>query len=369
MRIDNSGIFVRLNRLFELAYAETYSLTSDYGGTDLTILAPEIGNNNFTRIDVQRYPDTRIHCVRDDGKVAVMIFDRSEDVKCWITVETDGEIEDVIVLPALEGDMEDRVYYTVKRMVNGSPVRFLERWAFENECSYGTTVYDSTSATVLDADYPDGTVVTLRDVNGTKIGLNLTVSDKQVTLASAVSYATITPSLYKLSDSHVVYSGVATTTFTAAHLPYAEVVIWGDGIDLGTFTLSASGTVTIPSVETYCGGLYYRSRYKSTKLAYAAQGGTALTQVKRVNNLGVILASTHIGGLQYGMDFDNMDDLPLVEDGQTMSTDFIYPSYDKKSFEFPGDFDTDSRLCLQSASPRPCTVLAAVVGLETNERL
>ena len=33
---------------------------------------------------------------------------------------------------------------------------------------------------------------------------------------------------------------------------------------------------------------------------------------------------------------------------------------------FPGEWNTDSRLCLKAAAPRPCTVLAAVVGVETS---
>lgn len=370
VKIDSSGLFVRLNRLFELAYAETYSVTSDYGGTDLTVLAPEVGGTGFTRIAVQRYPDTRIHCIREDGKVAVMIYDRAEDLKCWVTVETDGEVEDLFILPAQESETEDRVYYLINRTINGSTKRFLERWSFEEESAGGTTIYDNAFATmIIDANYPDGTVVTVRDSTGTKIGNNLTVSDGQITLATAASYAVITPSIYKLSDSHVNYSGVATTTFTAAHLAGEDIVVWGDGKDLGSYTLDGSGQATIPSVETYCGGLPYTARFKSTKLAYAAQGGTALTQRKRINYLGVILSNTHIGGLQYGMDFDTMDDLPLVEDGAEMNTDYIYASYDKDSFEFPGDYDTDSRLCLQSASPKPCTILAAVIGMETNEKL
>lgn len=369
LKIDGSGIFVRLNRLFELAYNETYSVTSDYGGTDLTMVAPEVGGEEFTRIAVQRYPDTRIHCIRDDGKVAVLIFDRAEDLKCWIEVETDGIVEDVFVMPAEQGDVEDKVYYLVNRTINGTTKRYRERWTFEAESAGGTTIYDGDSATVLTAEYPDGTVVTVRDSTGTKIGNNLTVTDNTITLASAVTYATITPSIYKLSDSHVTYSGVATTTFTAAHLPNETVVIWGDGKDLGEFTLNASGVVTIPSVQTYCGGLAYTARYKSTKLAYAAEAGTALTQRKRVTYLGVILSDTHIGGLLYGQDFDNMDELPLMEDGQEMSTNHIYASYDKDAFEFPGDYNTDSRLCLQSASPKPCTLLAAVIGMETFEKI
>lgn len=367
VKIDNGGLFVRLNRLFELAYNETYSSTSDYGATDLTMLAPEIGSKKFTKLAVQRYPDTRVHCIRDDGQVAAMIFDRAEDVKCWLTIDTDGEIEDAFVMPAQTDELEDSVYYVVKRTVNGATKRFLEKWAFESECAGGTTTYGGVSAAVLDAEYPDGTVVTLRDSSGTKIGNNLTVTDNQVTVASAVAYATITPSLYKLADSHVVYSGVATTTFTAAHLPNAEVVIWGDGKDLGTFTLDASGQCTIPSVETYMGGLYYRARYKSSKLAYGAQMGTALTQRKRLNSLGCIFVDTHAQGLKYGPDFDNLDNLPLMEDEVDVDADYIWQEYDKQSFEFAGDYDTDSRVCLQAESPKPCNLLALVLEMQTYE--
>lgn len=369
VKIDSGGLFVRLNRLFELSYNESYSVTSDYAGNDLTVLAPEVGNNRFTRIAVQRYPDTRIHCIRDDGQVAVMIFDRAEDVKCWVLVETDGMVEDVFVLPAETGDLEDKVYYSIRRTIGGNSMRYLERWAFENECAGGTTTYEGVSATVLTAEYPDDTVVTVRDSSGTKIG-NYTVTSKSITLGSPVTYATITPAIFKHGDSHVNYSGVATTTLTGyTHLEGESVVVWGDGKNQGTYTV-ASGTITLPAaVETAMGGLSATARYKSTKLAYASEAGTALTQRKRVNYLGVILSNTHIGGLRYGQDFDNMDDLPLMEEGAEMSADHIYASYDKDSFEFPGDFSTDSRLCLESAFPNPCTLLAAVIGMQTNDKI
>ncbi len=367
-KVDSSGLFVRLNRLFELSYNETYSATSDYGGSDLTVLAPEVGGVRFTRIAVQRYPDTRIHCVRADGQVAIMVFDRAEDLKCWVTLETDGDVEDVFVLPAEQGDDEDKVYYLVKRTINGSTKRFLERWALESECAGGTTIYEGVSATVLTAEYPDDTVVTVRDSTGVKIG-NYTVSNNTVTLSSGVTYATITPSIFKHGDSHITYSGVATTTVTAAHLEGETVVVWGDGKDLGTYTISGGTATLSESVQTYMVGLGATAKFKSTKLAYAAQGGTALTQRKNINYLGVILSNTHIGGLTYGQDFDNLDDLPLMEDGREMDDDHIYASYDKDSFEFPGDYSTDSRLCLQSAFPKPCTVLAAVIGMQTYEKL
>jgi hypothetical protein len=33
----------------------------------------------------------------------------------------------------------------------------------------------------------------------------------------------------------------------------------------------------------------------------------------------------------------------------------------------PGEWKTDARLCLKATAPRPCMVMAAVVGITTNE--
>jgi hypothetical protein len=80
------------------------------------------------------------------------------------------------------------------------------------------------------------------------------------------------------------------------------------------------------------------------------------------------MADAHAQGIQYGQDFDTMDDLPLMRDGAPIDTDDVYESYEDIPFTLPGHWDTDSRLCLRAASPRPCTVLAAVVDMTTNPK-
>ncbi|MBZ7490697.1 hypothetical protein FMJ35_30965, partial [Klebsiella michiganensis] len=128
--LDNRGIFIHRSgrRVYELNYTSDYY---DYASTDLTDLWPECGNSPIVRIASQRLPDDRIHCVRENGTVAVLVRDPAEDLKAWVVVETDGTVEDVVTLP---GDEEDRVYYVVNR--NG--IRCLERWAKESECIGGS---------------------------------------------------------------------------------------------------------------------------------------------------------------------------------------------------------------------------------------
>lgn len=316
VRVDKKGYFVQNGgtRVFEIDRGDAI----DYSASDLTILIPEICEPGVSRMAVQRKPDTRIHCVLSDGTAVVGVIDRVESVLCWLDVETRAgdTIVDVCVLPGASGSGEDAVYYVVARAINGSTVYYLERWALESEC--------------------------------------------------------VGAALNKQADSFIFYSGVPVNTVTAAHLANQEVILWQDGTcpedadgDIKTYTADGSGVVTLDSAAgNIVVGLPYTAQWRSTKLAYAAQGGSALNQRHVFQHLGVILDRTHHKGLMYGPDFDNLDDLPQVEDGAPVEAGTIYDHYDRDPFEFQGTWGPDSRLCLQSAAPRPCCLLAATLPIE-----
>jgi hypothetical protein len=326
IKLDAKAIFVRRagTRVFELGI-DPY--IGDYVPTDLTAVVPDLFENpedatvdrSIIDIAIQRLPDTRLHCVRADGSVAIMIFDRVEQVTCWVLLTTDGTIEDVSVLP---GTVEDQVYYTVKRTINGVTKRYLERWALEAEGRGGT--------------------------------------------------------ITKLADSFIVYSGVPATVITGlGNLEAKTVAVWADGKDIGhtisagvhTYTnVVAGGQITLAvAASVVIVGIPYKGQWQSAKLAYAAQLGTALNQKKAVPQIGVVLVDTHAQGLQYGPSFTTLDPLPVIEDGTSVSATKIWDEYDKPAFEFAGQWDTDSRVCLQAASPRCCTVSALVVTVDMNE--
>ena len=309
-RIDSSIIFVQrcLQRVFELQYDPA---SFDYAISELTLIVPDLNAVGITQIAVQRQPDTRIHCVRTDGTVALMVFDRVENVTAWITLRTNGAIEDVAVLP---GVGEDQVFYTVQRTVNGTSVRYLEKIALESECVGGT--------------------------------------------------------LNKQADAFITYSGAATNVITGlSHLEGQSVVVWGDGKDLGTYTVT-SGQVTLSiAVTKAVVGLGYQARFKSMKQAFAAAMGTPLTQRHRIDHVGLILLDTHYQGLQFGPDFNMLDDLPLVSQENAIANDTVWDEFDEDSIVFPGTWSTDSRICLVANAPRPCTVAACVVSMTTNDKM
>jgi hypothetical protein len=304
IKIDSRGIFVdrSTRKLIELAYNVE---SNDFAPTDLTGLVPEIAGDGFTKIAYQRQPDTRIHCLREDGTVAIVVFDPTENVLCWVEFETDGLVEDIVVLP---GTPEDKVYYHVNRTIQGQTKRYRERWAAESDCVGGT--------------------------------------------------------LNHQADSYIVYSGASSATITGLdHLEGETVVCWGNGAVV-TGGVVSGGSVTLGSAITSgIIGLPYTARYKSVKLAYAGnQEGTPLLQRKRVDHLGLILRNTHYQGIKYGPDFENLDDMPATESETDVTANSIHSTYDEDAFEFSGTWDTDARVCLQATAPKPAQVLAAVIG-------
>lgn len=273
-----------------------------YLAGDLTLLTPELTKVGIVALAAQRRPDTRVHCVLADGTVALLVYNPVEDVRAWVKVETNGYVEDAFVLP---GTIEDAVYYVVRRTIGGNDARYLEKWAQADECIGGLVT--------------------------------------------------------KLADSFV-YSTPASATITGlSHLEGETVVCWADGVDQGTFTVTG-GAITLPaSVDYAVVGLAYTAQFKSTKLAST---GLALIKRKRITHLGVLLTDTHAQGLTYGPDFDNMDDMPMIEAGVAVDQDGVWARYNYDHISFSGSYTVDSRLCLSAAAPRPATVLAAIIEME-----
>src|SRR5690606_15927854 len=128
--IDNSCVYVQRggSRVYEV---QTLDQFGPLISVDVSAVIPEIGQPGVVAIGVQRQPDTRIHLVRSDGTVAILVYDSAENVQCWIEGSTDGFVEDVVIKPDL---VEDRVYYSVRRVIGEDTIRCLEKWALESEC-------------------------------------------------------------------------------------------------------------------------------------------------------------------------------------------------------------------------------------------
>lgn len=370
--IDDMPVFIQRcgTKLYRMLYD---AVSYKYQAADLMELAPELGEPSLTRVAVQRQPDTRIHAVRSDGKVVIRLFEPSEEASALILFETDGFVEDIYVQP---GDIEDKVYYIVRRTVNGSTVRYREQWALEKHCQGGTLnkqadsfiSYEGVStATITGIDHLEGESVVAWG-GGAEIG-SYAVSDGQITgLTDYIAKSLIVRNAADDDDYGLFEVNEDGAIDGLSALDGNSVKVRQPGKDLGSYTVS-SGQITLSEAVTEAVvGLKYRARYRSVKLAYGAQSGTALTQVKRIDHIAPVLTNTHYQGLKYGRNFSNLFDLPDTYRNRTVANDEVFATYDQAPFGFDGEFTTDARLCLQAEAPRPCTVLGVVFSIQTNEK-
>jgi hypothetical protein len=311
--LGDGGVFIDRSGTRVMSVTSTDSTYKSYAVADLMKLVPDLCPSGVTyvRIAVQRRPDTRVHAIRSDGKVDIMIFDKAENVKGWCTLVTDGEVEDAFILPATE---EDEVYYCIKRTIDGNTKRYLEEFALRSECMGET--------------------------------------------------------LNKQLDSFIEISQSSSTTITGlSHLEGETVGVWANGKDLGTYTV-ASGQITGVSeaVTSAIVGLPYTATFKSTKLLFAQAGGTAVNQVKRVSQIGLLLYKTHQRGITYSSDGTTYFNMPDTIDEEIQSTDKVWDSLDIPMFPVNSSWKTDSRVYLKTVSPKPCTVLGLTIQMKTNDK-
>ena len=317
VKIDREGYFIQ--RSGKRAYILSYSVeANDYVSQELSRYNPTILDAGVVRVAIQRNPDTRIWNVMQDGSIVLVVYEKSEDVVAFLQITTDGDFEDVVVLPNADSD---DVYAIVKRTINGVTKRYRERLAYDTQ-----------------------------------------------TLGNAETY---------LADSFIVKTLTASASVTGlSHLEGKTVVVWNltagtpymNGDDPRTFTVSG-GSITLPAAITgdVVVGIPYTGRWKSTKLAYAAQTGTAMSQKKQSLQVAPILYSTHNRAVKFGPSFDKLQVLPRVIKGKDVGASAMLADYDYDAFAIKGDWNNDSRMCMEFRSPLPGTCLGIGILMESHE--
>ncbi len=342
LTVDDRAVYVQRGqkRVFMLAFSEG---SGDYRPQELTLLVPDL-LSGIAKIAVQRQPDTVFHFVMDDGTVARLTYQAQEEVLCWYlhkSTAADGFIENVAVLP---GIAEDKVYYLVKRTINGETKRYLERQATEAE-SNGDTGANWLMDCAIEATRAHGGAISgLGHLEGEKVvvwgGKDYSPDD---TGGNQMTY-TVTSGAITVTDD----TGDAAITCQVG-LPYIK-------------------RVTNKEMD---------GEWKSAKLAYASAMGSPLTMKKRVDQLGLVLGKTHVKGLFWGEGLDTGDLYPLPSNiaGETLQDtgtdpDRILPVDTEFSpMPFGGKWATDPRLCLAAKAPRIATVMAAITTQSTEDKV
>tara|TARA_Y100001937_G_scaffold19814_1_gene27415 strand:+ start:7344 stop:9332 length:1989 start_codon:yes stop_codon:yes gene_type:complete len=302
--IGNATMFLQRakRKVRELVY--NYD-TDGFIAPDLTILAEHITDSGITEMSYMQEPSSILWCVREDGQVCGLTYQRNEQVVGWhrhifggVFGSGNAVVESVATIP---GDLnEDVTYFIVKRTINGATRRYVE---YLQPFDYGSDLSDAFFV-----------------------------------------------------DSGLVYSGGATTTLTGlGHLEGQSVTILADGSSHPNKTVS-DGSITLDRSATKVQvGLSYNSTLQTMRLEAGSQDGTAQGKIKRIHNLSVRLFETV--GLLVGKDTSNLDRVPFRSSAADMDTAVPLFTGDKE-IEFNADYDNDGFIVIQQNQPLPMNVIA-----------
>jgi len=381
-------------RLMQLVQDPKALSDTQYASVDLNRLSPELLWDGIKQIAIQREPERRIYVVLASGIVRVLLFRREEDVVAWSTIKTQGIIENVNIIAQND---QDAVYFVVRRKVGGVWKRFVERFANEiylNDEDY----YHLDSSLALPLARPD-TKVTPSGTTGTitletddpcwlvtDVGSVVWVNGGQVSITGYVDTTHVTGTVNfnllatdKTDGTDPAPSGrwgigqPAMTLYGLEHLEGMRVRVYGDQSDMGYFTVSA-GAVALPRPITVAYvGLDFSAtgqdgRWKSQRLSYGAQRGSALTMNKAIKGLSFMLYRSG-DGLSFGGSFKPAEQHPVntrLAKGQAGAPIALFSGERIEAHD--ARYATDPRLYFTVSGPAPCTITGYVPTVDTHER-
>lgn len=282
-------------------------------------------------------PYNRCIAVAEDGRCWCLTFDREQSIVAWTRLVPAGSyrgnyplVRDVTSLPGEDGT--DRLWWAVTRTVNGTDQTFIERMEpdFDGGRSLSDEAVFADAAVILNRWNADaaktvtltaaggvdnaiaGATVTLTASGHTfgagDVGKELRlrrehrparpgdVNGETVIEITAQSAGTATGML--LTDAKAAHYGIAldqwgyaTDTITGlSHLNGESVGVWGDGVDLGDFTVSG-GSIDIgpDTVVRACVGLRKSYRGRSLDLIKRGRDGVSVGRAVNAHNVWVDL--------------------------------------------------------------------------------
>ena len=312
--VGNVTLFLQRakRKIRELAY--NYDVDG-YVAPDMTILAEHISESGINHMSYQQEPNQIIWCVREDGKLVGLTYQREQQVVAWHTHTFGGAFgtgnavcESIATIPTDE--KEYQTWVIVKRTINGTTKRYVE--------------YLNT----LDFNEADNT-----DFN--------------------------------FLDSQLSYSGSAVTTISGLdHLNGQTVSILADGATHPDRTVS-SGSITLARASSKVKvGLPYTSILQTMRIDAGSQDGTSQSKTKRIYDVSIRLYESI--GVEVGPDLNNMEAIPFRSSANNM--DEAIPVFTgDKSVEFRGNYETDGYIFVRQTQPLPLTILSIYPRLVTND--
>jgi len=314
LAVGNATIFLQRakRKLRELAYNFD---VDGYLAPDLTILAEHISEGGFKQLSYQQEPNQIIWCVRNDGQLAGLTYQREQQVVAWHRHIFGGSFgsgnavcDSVATIPT--DDSEYQTWVIVKRTINGATKRYIE---YIHEYDFDET--DDTSFNFL--------------------------------------------------DSQLSYDGSAASTISGlAHLEGQTVSILANGAAHPNKVVSSGEVVLERSATKVKIGLPYTSLLQTMRIDAGSQNGTSQSKTKRIYDITVRLYESI--GVEVGPDLNNMERIPFRSSANAMNSGINVFTGDKE-VEFRGNYETDGFIFVRQTQPLPLTILSLYPKLQTND--
>lgn len=188
--VDDTAIFV--DRTGRTVRDLRYAFEQDgYAGNELTIFAQHyFDGRTIQRWGFAQSPFSVIWVALDDGTLLSFTYKREHQVWAWARHDLGGLVEDICVIPE---NGEDAVYFLVRRTVQGTQRRYIERmksrlFTDQNDAFFvdsGITYDGPETTTITGLDHLEGETVTAL-ADGSVVP-TLTVSGGQVSLPVAAA--------------------------------------------------------------------------------------------------------------------------------------------------------------------------------------
>ena len=381
--VGNATLFLQRakRKIRELAYNFD---VDGYIAPDLTILAEHITEGNIVEMAYQEEPLAIIWCVRGDGQLIALTYQREQEVVAWHRHIMGGSfgtgnavVESVAVIPTENSEYE--LYVIVKRTIGGATTRYVEYLHTFDFTQSDNTTFNyldsqlglSKSATTLTAGISaTATTVPVASISGftssgkIKIGGEI-ISYSGITnlnLTGCVRGQNITSAKAHLSGA--VTKEVVNIIGGLNHLNGQTVSILADGATHPTKVVS-NNQITLDRFATDVKvGLQYTSILKTMRIDAGSQDGTSQGKTKRIYEVTARLFETV--GVEIGPDLNNMERIPFRTSADLMDQG-IPPFTGDKQVEFRGNYDTDGFMMVRQTQPLPLTLLSLYPRLITND--
>lgn len=309
---DDMIIFIQ--RLQRTLRSLTYDYNYDaYVGPELTILAEHLTAGGIKKIVYQKEPNNTIWCLKEDGELLTLTYDKSQDVIGWARCRIAGEdtkVMDMTVLPS-KIYQQDMVMFALERTINGERKRYLE---------------------LLSKNFNDDVAPS-----------DATFLDCSIRITSEEEFDTI--------------SGLD-------HLEGQTVRVIEQGAYQGDYTVENGEILLDADVTDVLVGLPYEAYFDTLERDFQdKQLSTKMSKLRvyklklyLVRTLGLTVQRLETGRVTTLVTFDPSRETDIPPE----------PVTGKMDIEVSSAWDCDYRLRLKSEPGLPCIVSGIIIGLEIN---